>query len=285
MHGVDVTKLPGGAGRPRRRGQGQGQGQGGSPARPPKRWAWILWYKDSDTCAQHAHEWSQECAKAGDPVCQYTHAWRFHLDASLSQKAKDAGRAHWMLQAAEGGFAEAMFKVGRSMLGRGETATALQWLVRAVERGDVDASYQIAQLLLSGVLEDPRLNTTGAVQRKAVDLLEHTARAGSSPFQGASYAMYVTGRIRCAATAFVSPRLRVHPSSTPFYTTLYTCTRAPTHAHTPTHPHTRTHAHTHAHTHTRIHAHTHTNTHTHTHTHIESTDMIPPFRRVGPGPG
>ena len=155
---------------------------------PTQRWSWILWYKDSDTCAQHGHEWSQDCARAGDALCQYTYAWRTTLDESLSDKAKSE-RADFLKKSAEAGFAEAMFKQGRSMLGLGDVDGAVKWLVRAVERGDVDASYQIAQLLLSRVLQDPRFNTTDAVQRKAVDLFEFAAKSGSSPFQGASYAM------------------------------------------------------------------------------------------------
>ena len=75
------------------------------------RWSWILWFKDSTTCVQHGHEWSRQCAEAGDPMCQYTYGWRLHLNPLLTDQEKNDGRTYWMRESANGGFGEAMFKV------------------------------------------------------------------------------------------------------------------------------------------------------------------------------
>jgi hypothetical protein len=35
-----------------------------------KRWSWILWFKDSNTCEQFGHEWSKPCRDT-NALCAY----------------------------------------------------------------------------------------------------------------------------------------------------------------------------------------------------------------------
>jgi hypothetical protein len=48
------------------------------------RWSWILWYRDSDTCSDHGHEWFQACAVEGSPTCQLLHATKARKDGAVA---------------------------------------------------------------------------------------------------------------------------------------------------------------------------------------------------------
>ena len=200
---------------------------------PTERWSWIMWFKDSETCQQHGHEWSRECAENNDALCQYTYGWRIHLDETLNKKEKDFQREYWMTKSAQNGFAEAMFKVGRNHLGRQNMTGANYWFRKAIAENDPDASYQVGHLLLLGLLKptfmifedrveffnngtieeeefykkmliqviDEEEDSIKArdkleqilIQREALVLFENAAKWGSSPFAGAPFAMYNLG--------------------------------------------------------------------------------------------
>eukprot|EP00949_MAST-11_sp_MAST-11-sp1_P002430 g2430.t1 len=157
----------------------------------PKRWSWILWFKDSESCEQHGHEWSRSCARKGDALCQFLYSWRVFLNPKLTQKEIDAERAAWMLKSADGGFGEAMFKIGRIELGERKVHRAVGFFQRAIAAGEVDACYQIAHLLLLRIIEP----SDDAISREdeALEMLECAAAAGASPFGGSAYAMYNLG--------------------------------------------------------------------------------------------
>ena len=206
LHGVQVEK--------RTKQQKQGE-----------RWSWIMWFKDSEQCNQHGHEWSSNCARQGDALCQYTYGWRIILNPLLTQIEKDFEREKWMTKSAMNGFGEAMFKIGRNHLGRQNMTGANYWFRMAIEANDPDASYQVGHLLLLGMLEGnstregtnlleggsgrSRSGGSGdsggkdrlvvqkeqntAVQLEALELFENAAKWGSSPFAGAPFAMYNLG--------------------------------------------------------------------------------------------
>ena len=46
-----------------------------------ERWSWILWFRDSETCDDFGHEWSRDCARNGDAICQNLHANKVARDA------------------------------------------------------------------------------------------------------------------------------------------------------------------------------------------------------------
>lgn len=168
-----------------------------SEDRPSTRWSWILWFKDSAKCEQRGYEWSRDCAKKGDALCQYFLGWRAHLNPSISKYKKDALRERYMTLSAEQGFAEAAFKVGRNHFGRRNLTGAVWWLHKSHLGGEADASYQLGHILLHGLLKPsciaPGESKELAAQIEAVALFEKAAVAGASPFGGAQFAMYNIG--------------------------------------------------------------------------------------------
>jgi hypothetical protein len=181
-------------------------------APPPRRWSWILWYKDSATCEQFGHEWSRAGAERGDPLEQYLHGWRLKLDPTLSPQQVEQGTDMWYRRAAQGGLPEAMFHTGRRELGRGKVADAIAWFHRARAEGEADASYQLGYAILAGLITPPGLPPGEArdmlVQVEALKLFKEAARAGTSAYRGASFAMYNLG----VAWLFGFAGLRKDPS-------------------------------------------------------------------------
>lgn len=83
-----------------------------------ERWSWVLWYKDSGTCAEHGHEWQHAAAADGDPVAQFLHAQRVHLAGAAG--GGPPAKAAWLQRAADGGFGRAMNELGQMYkLGQG----------------------------------------------------------------------------------------------------------------------------------------------------------------------
>ena len=180
LHGVQVNDL--------------------SESEPATRWSWIMWYKDSSTCQQLGHRWSESCAEKGDPLCQYFQGWRVHLNPDISQRQQIELREKWMTLSAEQGFGEAAFKVGRSHFGHRNLTGAVWWLHQAHEAGEADASYQLGHILLKGMIEPsciaPGETKREAAEREALGLFEQAALIGASPFGGSQYAMYNIGIAR-----------------------------------------------------------------------------------------
>jgi TPR repeat protein len=188
-----------------------------------ERWSWIMWFKDSQQCNQHGYEWSRNCAKKGDALCQYTYGWRIFLNPALTSAEKVFEREKWMTKSAHNGFGEAMFKIGRNHLGRQNITGADYWFRKAIEAGDPDASYQVGHLLLLGILKGSSSSSSSgigigssigsssgsrspattnsitkdknsiALQLEVIQLYENAAKWGSSPFAGAPFAMYNLG--------------------------------------------------------------------------------------------
>jgi TPR repeat protein len=55
-----------------------------------RRWSWITWYRDSETCEDLSHEWFKECAEEGDPSCQFLHANKVGRAATAATAATNA---------------------------------------------------------------------------------------------------------------------------------------------------------------------------------------------------
>jgi hypothetical protein len=98
-----------------------------------------------------------------------------------------------MLRAAKGGLGEAMFKVARSHLGRGEMDEAAMWLRRAIVAGDHDAAYQMAILFMGKFIEPEPEEDYGDMSVNALAMFQLAAKGGSSAFGGASFGMYNIG--------------------------------------------------------------------------------------------
>ena len=88
-----------------------------------KRWSWILWFKDSDTCEQYGHEWSKHCRKS-NALCAYMYGWRSFLNPKDSNS--DKTRDKWMRHAAHMGLAEAAFKIARNEIGTCDVLRSLR---------------------------------------------------------------------------------------------------------------------------------------------------------------
>ena len=120
-----------------------------------ERWSWILWFRDSETCEEHSHEWFPRCAAAGDPICQNLHAGKVGNVPGMGQAEAMEQTLRWTFEAARNGHGASMFKLGRAYLHKLPStlplapAEAVGWLRRAVEaQGEPDAYYCLAQRVL-----------------------------------------------------------------------------------------------------------------------------------------
>ena len=120
-----------------------------------ERWSWILWYRDSDTCEDHGHQWFEECAHDGVAVCQKLYATK------LGTRPQGGGVKDvlmWNEKAAISGDATAAVKIARAYLGRlpspleKSTAKAKQMFNNAIKYArEPDAYYGLAELLISSI--------------------------------------------------------------------------------------------------------------------------------------
>jgi len=139
------------------------------------------------------------------------YGWRLSLHPTLTPAEFSRERLRWMRAAAEQGMGEAMFKVGRSLYGEGDFASARSWLAKGLEAGDADCAAMLAQMQLIDVstsTSSPRSTSLAlhlapsspareaaavAAAAEAVRLFEMAATAGASPNGGAAYSMYNLG--------------------------------------------------------------------------------------------
>lgn len=156
---------------------------------PSERWSWILWFRDSDTCADHSAGWHRRCAEAGNPTCMYLHATRQATpDGSLAwnRRASDAGHAQAAVK-----LAYAHLKALPSRLAFDADAARRLFAAAVQSSGEPDGHYGLAALYLAqaqlGVLGQPSnegknraaLAARGSAPvRKAVAHLEDAARGG-----------------------------------------------------------------------------------------------------------
>ena len=153
-----------------------------------ERWSLIIWFKDAADCSHHGHEWGRTCAEAGDAICQLTHGIAMHRHPELDASDRAISRVAWMTRAAEGGSAQAAFKLGWSHMRDREMPPVLHWLWKAHTAGEADASYALAWLLLQNATSPDSSDAF-----RAVALLEESAALGASPHGGAVKAMYNLG--------------------------------------------------------------------------------------------
>eukprot|EP00941_MAST-03F_sp_MAST-3F-sp1_P004726 g4726.t1 len=192
-----------------------------------KRWSWILWFKDSETCEQFGYEWDKDCAERGDnPLCEYMYGWRAFLDPSLTNNDSHEIRKKYQEISAKGGFAEAEFKTGRQKFEEAivtkDFSDSTYWLRKAIRDHSADAMYQMGHLILSGLVEEysdendaenweemlrkkvaqitgkesekEKISCTERVPgARALVLFELAAAAGCSSYGGVSFSFYNIG--------------------------------------------------------------------------------------------
>ena len=112
-----------------------------------ERWSWIIWYRDHERCQLHSHEWSEQGARAGDPVAMYLHAQRLSSAPGMSLAEHHRRRVFWLRRSAHGGFSQAMFSLSSPDLARNPAETK-RWLKRAIAvANDSQACLQYARIL------------------------------------------------------------------------------------------------------------------------------------------
>ncbi len=154
--------------------------------------------------------------RKGDAVVhQYDLLHGVDVADEVSLEKDQSAPERYMRAAANQGFGEAMFQLGRTYLGKRDVHGAVELLTRAVAAGDVDAAFQLAQLTLLGLVpasdgqrsqgdllmlfeaalaSGGRANpATSIAMREAVGLFEVAAKAGTSVFRGAEFAQYNLG--------------------------------------------------------------------------------------------
>ena len=161
-----------------------------------RRWSWILWFHDTEQCDDdnndHQHEWFVECAKAGNPTCEYLHATKVGSTPGLSDPAAQV--IYWNRRAAQHGHPTASVKLARAYLGLLPSSgllpynrtAARQWYQRAVDSShDPDAHYGLASMLLQDLASSTGasspLQQQQAVLLQVIEHLEESA-AGGHPF-------------------------------------------------------------------------------------------------------
>ena len=149
----------------------------------PKRWSWVIWYKDSGTCDEDfGFEWYKACAEsdseeagnagAGNSssiaeeggslganfanlaTCQMLHATKVGATPGLSRSAMEDEVLKWNQRAAENGASASMVKVARAYLKMlpsklpFDDIKASEYFRSAIEASnEPDAHFGMAQLL------------------------------------------------------------------------------------------------------------------------------------------
>ena len=130
-----------------------------------ERWSWIIWFKDSGTCADHGHEWYEKCAKEGNPTCEFLHSTKIGYkkdnpcNNNLNMCPTAAERTEikqWMQISAKHGLGDALIRLTQGYLGGGgwdlpyDPGKAMQLYHKAVNiSNEPGAHYGIATLLLT----------------------------------------------------------------------------------------------------------------------------------------
>eukprot|EP00949_MAST-11_sp_MAST-11-sp1_P002617 g2617.t1 len=172
-----------------------------------RRWSWILWYRDSDTCEDHGHEWFKTCAEQGDPTCQFLYATKVGNRGNTEEIDPERYRNElmdkvllWNSRAAEGGSGAAAVKIARaylkalpSHLDYSEEDAERMFRMAIDNAQEPDAYYGLAQLFLQ---RSTALRKEGSGKseahananlRDAVRMLEEAA------LRGHTYAMFNLG--------------------------------------------------------------------------------------------
>jgi len=132
---------------------------------PSERWSWIMWFRDSDTCQDHARDWHHDCAEEGNPTCMY-------LRAANEGNAMDV--VHWNQKASDAGHAQASVKLAYAYLKKlpshleydRSRATHL-FREAIVSSNEPDGHYGIAALLLEDTKKKIMEQPTNKAKAKA----------------------------------------------------------------------------------------------------------------------
>ncbi len=159
-----------------------------------RRWSWILWYRDSETCKDHSHEWFEACANSGVPSCEMMYATKVGNTPGLSAEDSMQKMLYWNQRAAEHGHGAARVKLARAFWGRLPSAlpkskararALFQDAIR--DSDDPNAHYGLAEMLLeemATMYPESQLdgaNVVDAVRKvlgNVIDHLEASAKGG-----------------------------------------------------------------------------------------------------------
>jgi hypothetical protein len=118
-----------------------------------ERWSWIVWYRDSVSCADYGHEWFADCSNQGSATCNYLHASKGIPGQSNVQKM--AHRVDLNQKAASQGHGAAMIKLARAHLGRLPSLepvnipkAAEMFRASIASAAEPDGFYGLAQMML-----------------------------------------------------------------------------------------------------------------------------------------
>jgi hypothetical protein len=160
-----------------------------------ERWSWILWYRDSDRCEEHGHEWFSECAADGNPICQMHHVLKLGSTPGMDASDMVAQAIDLTQRAAESGLGSAMNRIARAYLKKlpsslpFDPSAASQLYRRAA---DPDSYYFLAQLLLEFSSRPEQL--AGKGQNPPSDAVaEAVAMFEAAAVGGHTFAMYNLG--------------------------------------------------------------------------------------------
>jgi TPR repeat protein len=140
-----------------------------------ERWSWIIWFKDSPTCANHSSEWYKKEAHNGLAVYQSLYA----------NVVSEKDRVMWLKKAAEQGHANSMVKLARANLKMLSSQyfefnpqEAYRLYRKAIESSqEPDAQYEIVQLILQGFNKQPNIKMS-VILHETIDLLQQAAQGG-----------------------------------------------------------------------------------------------------------
>eukprot|EP00939_MAST-03C_sp_MAST-3C-sp1_P004971 g4971.t1 len=158
-----------------------------------ERWSWVLWFRDSETCEEHGHEWFKDCAEAGNPTCEFNYATKVGTIPGLSSEQIANQVLYWNHRAARHGHAQACVKLARAYLKflpsklPYNASKATRLYKRAIRMAaDPDAHYGLASLLLKRG-DDFDEDTTSENIEIVIRHLESAATGGHA------YAMFNLG--------------------------------------------------------------------------------------------
>jgi len=116
-----------------------------------------------------AFEKSRLLAERGSTTAQVFVGWMYQVGRGVKKDLEEAGR--WYKNAADAGFAEGQFYLGRLHLDRGNYQEAIHWIVKAASQNHMPALFRLADLydVGEGVHVD---------REKAYQLFEQAAKMG-----------------------------------------------------------------------------------------------------------
>ncbi|GMI31705.1 hypothetical protein TrCOL_g1944 [Triparma columacea] len=150
------------------------------------RWSWIIWFRDSEKCADNSKEWFKDCPP-DDAVCLSMYA-----DSGAGGDKVEMIRLHH--EAAKMGLSTSMVKLARAYLNQLPSHLPLDlkkaadlYREAAARANEPDAIYGLAQLTLQGFVRQRDDTKMGHLLQEVAALLERAANANHQ------YAMFNLG--------------------------------------------------------------------------------------------